>query len=864
MGDRVVSFPAPPGGAGTQQPRALVGAKGLGLLEMTRLGLPVPPGFVLTTEVCRAYYAAERLLPEGLEAEAAAAMRGLEAGTGRAFGAPDRPLLVSVRSGAPSSMPGMLDTVLNLGLNADTAAGMSSADSPSFAWECFRRFVRNYGEVVLGLDPAEFDQVRGGEAATPEPTPPWREAFATAARGQIPWEPWEQLWGAVRAVLDSWQGGRAVAYRRLHDIPDDPGTAVTVQAMVFGNAGPNSAAGVAFTRHPTTGASEPFGEYLPGTQGDDVVSGVRTPLPLNASGGGAIGPTLETAIPTAYRELVESGRMLERQRGAMQDVEFTIERGRLWLLQTRAGITSPHAALRIAVDMAVEGIVAPADALRRLDPESLAGLLHPAVRADVPNEYIARGLAASPGAATGAVALSADEAAALSAKGEKAVLVLAEIHPREAHGIHAAAAVVTSRGGATSHAALVARGAGRPCVVGAGNIVVDAGAGSFSAGGQVVRRGDVVTVDGTAGGVSLGALELEMPRLGPAFDTVLGWADASRRLGVRANASSPHDINAARKLGAESIGLLRTEVGFLETETLDAVRRYILAADAEQKATALGDVLPLQRAAYAQVFAQADGMPVILRLLDLPPSELLPASPREIAVAAAAAGVAPAAAKARAEALAETNPMLGHRGCRLAISWPDLYAVQIRAILEEAAAAGVTARILVPMAVSAREFEAVRDTIAETAENLPRETRAAPSYSVGALIELPRAALQAGRIAESADFLSFGTNNLTQTTFGVGREDAAAFLERYRGAELLGGDPFATLDEGGVGALLEIAVKRSRAVRPGIEIGVCGEHGGDPDSIRIFHRIGLDYVSCSPYRIPVARLAAAQTALDEQ
>ncbi|MDA1131762.1 MAG: pyruvate, phosphate dikinase [Proteobacteria bacterium] len=840
--------------AGLIPPAMLVGAKGLGLIEMTALGLPVPPGFILTTDVCREYFGNNRRLPSGLEAEVVREMQWLESETGKVFGGTGTPLLVSVRSGAPSSMPGMLDTVLNLGMNEQTARRLAAAGTgESLAWDSYCRFIRMYGEVVLGLDAvdAPTDAVAGPEAAAA-----LIEVVNRDSETPFPTDPWGQLWGAVLAVLDSWRSRRATTYRRLHDIPDAEGTAVTVQAMVFGNAGAESATGVAFSRDPSTGDPAPFGEYIRDAQGDDVVSGIRTPAPLRG------GPeSLEQVMPESYAELCAAFRLLERHTGAMQDVEFTIERGKLWLLQTRTGVTSTEAGLRIAVDMQAEGLLSREQALLRLNPASLGRVLHPSVRADLPRTILTRGLPASPGAASGLVALSSDEAEALAADGKPAVLVLSETHPRDVHGVHAAAAVLTARGGATSHAALVARGAGRPCVVGAGDIVVDVAGGSFRVGNVLVKRGDVVTIDGSSGEVSAGALELEQPQLSRSFATVLEWADDIRRLGVRANTASPGDVDTARLLGAEAIGLFRTEYSFLGPESLAEIQSMLLATDDGRRRRALVALEPLQRAAYRDLFTRAKGLPVTIRLLDLALSEFLPKTADEIAAAAEAAGISAQEAAARVAARSEANPALGHRGCRLAISQPDLYAVQVRAILAEAHAADSAPQILVPMVASAREFEAVRTAVADTAESLRDETGAAARYSVGASIELPRAVMQAARIADTADFFSIGTNNLTQTSFGVSRDDAAAFLERYRAAEHFAGDPFSTLDIDGVGALLEIAVERGRSTKPNLEIGVCGEHGGDPESIRFFNSVGLDYVSCSPYRVPAARLAAAQATL---
>lgn len=846
---------------GLTPPADLVGGKGLGLIEMTALGLPVPPGFILTTDVCTEYYGAGQALPPGLDSELVREVHWLEKETGRNFGSPTDPLLVSVRSGGPASMPGMLDTVLNLGLNESTTAGLARTGFDSgHAWESYCHFIEMFGEVVQALDPAVLSEARdsvGGPSR--EAAVAMREAFMQESGKSFPEDPWVQLRGAVRAVLDSWQSHRASAYRRIHGIPEEQGTAVTIQVMVFGNAGANSATGISFTRNPSTGEKGPFGEYIPDAQGDDIVSGIRTPLPLTSSGTGL---SLEESMPTAYRELCTAFEILERHAGAMQDVEFTIERGKLWLLQTRAGIASTEAALKIAVDMEAEGLLSRERALQRLEPSMLGRVLHARVRTDLPHDVLTCGLPASPGAASGVVALCSDEAEALAVQGKPAVLVLPETHPRDVHGIHAAVAVLTARGGATSHAALIARGAGLPCVVGASDIIVDLEADCFFVGEVMVRRGETVTIDGSSGEVSLGALPMERPSPGESFSTVLGWADDARRLGVRANTASPDDVEVARVLGAEGIGLFRTEYSFLGREALATMQRLLFADSEDSRRKTLADLFPLQCAAYADLFERANGMPVTIRLLDMPLSEFLPKTAAEMSTVAKAVRIRARDARARAERLLEANPVLGHRGCRLSISQPDLYAVQVRAILTAAGAADAIPQILVPMVSSAREFEVIRGSIDETAKALADDGATAFQYTLGAMIELPRAVMQAGKIAESAEFFSFGTNNLTQAVFGIARDNASVFLKRYRTAGLFAGDPFGTLDTDGVGGLLALAVQHGRATRPNLEIGVCGEHGGDPDSIMFFNKIGLDYVSCSPYRVPTARLAAAQAVME--
>ena len=804
-------FGAEPGGAARADVPSVadLGGKGASLAEMAALGLPVPPGFTLPTALCSAYLGAGRKLPPDLDAEFDGALAELERTAGLRFGDAADPLLVAVRSGAPASMPGMMDTVLNVGLNDRTVEGLAQRSGDSrFAWDTYRRFIQMYADVVLGLDVDRFERLYEARRRD-HGERPWSDAelrgvttafldlAATESGAPFPQDPRAQLWGAIRAVLESWNSRRAVTYRRLRDIPDTPGTAVTIQAMVFGNAGDGSATGVGFTRDPATGAPAPFGEYLPNAQGDDVVSGTRTPRPLTQLGRIAIGgaePSLEEAMPAVYGRLVAAFRVLEQRFGTMQDVEFTVERGRLWLLQTRSGMTSTTAALRIAADMAAEGLTTPEAALRRLDPASLGRLLHPSVPVDVKREVLARGLPASPGAATGAVVFTVEDAQAYAARREPAVLVLTDTSPRDIHGIHAAAAVLTSRGGATSHAAIVARSMGRPCVVGAGDVRVDAGEGRFTAAGRSVKRGDIVTVDGTSGEVSLGALPLERAALGGAFDTVLGWADRARRLRVRANTETPEDVRLAREFGAEGIGLFRTEYSFLAAEPLALMRRLILADGAAARADTLAALRPLLQASYTRVFARGGGLPITVRLLDLPLAAFMPHTPEEITEAARAARTTEAEVAARARALAEVNPVLGHRGCRLAISWPDLYAAQVRAILQAALEAEAAPQILVPVISSAAEFEVVHRNVAAVAAEVAKSSGAPPPYSIGAMIELPRAALEAGRLARTAEFLSFGTNNLTQATLGVSRDDAAAFLERYRRERILSGDPFVTLD----------------------------------------------------------------------
>ena len=864
--------------------RVLLGGKGANLAEMAAIGLPVPPGFTITTALCNGYYAAERTLPAGLDAEIAAGLAHVEGIAGAGFGDADRPLLVSVRSGARASMPGMMDTVLNLGLNDETAAGLARASGDArFACDSYRRLIQMYGDVVLGVPHRAFEELlerekeaKGYRLDTDMEADDWLrliEAYKALVReesgGDFPQDARAQLEGAIRAVLDSWMNARALTYRRLHGIPADWGTAVTVQAMVFGNMGEDCATGVAFTRNPSTGEAALYGEYLVNAQGEDVVAGIRTPRAVSEAGrteSGTDGPSMERAMPQAFAALKATMERLERHYRDMQDIEFTVQRGTLWLLQTRAGKRTAKAALKIAVDMAREGLVSEAEALGRVDPLALEQLLHPTLDPAAERLVLARGLPASPGAASGKVVFDADEAEDRAARGEAVILLRTETSPEDIHGMHAARGIVTSRGGMTSHAAVVARGMGRPCVTGAGELRIDEAARECRAGGALIAAGDVVTVDGASGELLQGAVPTIEPALSDDFATLMGWADGVRRLRVRANAETPGDAETALRFGAEGIGLCRTEHMFFDDERIVAVREMILAADAEGRRAALAKLLPTQRADFAALFRIMAGLPVTIRLLDPPLHEFLPRTEAEIASVAAAAGVAVETLRARTAQLHETNPMLGHRGCRLGISYPEIYEMQARAIFEAAAAGGgkpVALEIMIPLVVGRRELDILKAAIERVHEAVERETGAAIAYTIGSMIELPRAALMAGEIAGSASFFSFGTNDLTQTAFGISRDDAASFIGDYERAGILTRDPFASLDREGVGALIRIAAERGRAARAELKLGICGEHGGDPASIAFFEAVGLDYVSCSPYRVPVARLAAAQAAIAE-
>ena len=863
----------------------LLGGKGANLAEMSGIGLPVPPGFTVTTEVCTWYYDHGRTYPDDLAAQVEAGIAGVEGIAGRRFGDPDDPLLVSVRSGARASMPGMMDTVLNLGLNDETVRGLSEVGGNArFAWDSYRRFIQMYGAVVLDVDHDEFEREleyakeRRGVYLDTELAAEdlealvgrYKEIVGELTGAAFPQDPHVQLWGAIGAVFGSWTNARAVIYRRLHDIPADWGTAVNVQAMVFGNMGADCATGVAFTRDPSTGGNRFFGEFLVNAQGEDVVAGIRTPQNLTVAGRALHGPDLpsmEEALPDAYAELDRIRGVLERHYRDMQDIEFTVERGKLWMLQTRNGKRSVQAALKIAVDMVDEGILDPAGAIARLDPSQLDQLLHPTLDPAADVAIFGRGLAASPGAATGAVVFSADEAVARAQAGEDVVLVRVETSPEDIHGMHAAAGILTTRGGATSHAAVVARGMGRPCVCGAGDIRVDYEAAEMSCAGRTVKAGERITVDGASGRVMLGQAPLIEPELSGDFARIMGWADDLRRMAVRTNAETPADVRTARGFGAEGIGLCRTEHMFFDADRIPVMREMILADDAAGRRAALEKLLPMQRRDFAELFGIMAGLPVTIRLLDPPLHEFLPHGAEELAGVAAAAGVSEREVRRRIQRLSEANPMLGHRGCRLAITFPEICEMQARAIFEaavqvqEKSGRPVAPEIMIPLAFSKEEVALLKAAIDRVAAEVAERTGRRTDYLVGTMIELPRAALQAGEIAKEAAFFSFGTNDLTQTTFGLSRDDAGNFLGVYVDRGIVPKDPFVSLDVEGVGELVRIACDRGRATRPDLKLGICGEHGGDPASIAFCEEIGLDYVSCSPYRVPIARLAAAQARL---
>ncbi len=865
--------------------RNLLGGKGANLAEMASLGLPVPPGFTITTDVCTAYYKNDHAYPDGLEQEVNAALDKVGEAVGMRFGDARKPLLVSVRSGARASMPGMMDTVLNLGLNDETAPGLAALSGDErFAYDSYRRFIQMYANVVLELDHHVFEEIletykeeRDFYLDTELSAADWKSVIASyksaveKAYGKpFPQDPTEQLWGAIGAVFGSWRNDRAETYRRLHNIPESWGTAVNVQAMVFGNMGDTSATGVAFTRDPSTGENEYYGEFLINAQGEDVVAGIRTPQPLTIRAREAMGetePSMEEAMPSAYAELTDVFQKLETHYRDMQDIEFTIQQGKLWMLQTRNGKRTAKAALKIAVDLCREGLIAEEEAVARVDPHSLDQLLHPSLDPEAPRDLVLTGLPASPGAASGEVVFNSDEAERLAQEGRDVILVRIETSPEDIHGMHAAKAIVTARGGMTSHAAVVARGMGRPCVCGAGDLKIDKSGDFFTAGGRQVNKGDVITIDGAAGKVFFGAVATVQPELSGDFATLMSWADKARRMTVRANAETPHDAKVARDFGAEGIGLCRTEHMFFDADRIVAVREMILAEDKPGREAALAKLLPMQRSDFEEIFRVMRGLPVTVRLLDPPLHEFLPHSDEEIEEVASSSGMDAGKLKARAHKLQEFNPMLGHRGCRLGVSYPEIYEMQARAIMEAACAVAKETgeqsvpEIMIPLVAKKEELAFLKARIDEIARAVLAEQGAALDYLVGTMIELPRAALTADEIAEEAQFFSFGTNDLTQTTFGLSRDDSASFLPDYMRQGIFERDPFVTIDEAGVGALVRIAAEKGRSRRPDIKLGICGEHGGDPDSIHFVETLGLDYVSCSPYRAPIARLAAAQAKL---
>ena len=876
-------------GNGTAEGRAemrnLLGGKGANLAEMSSLGLPVPPGFTVTTELCTYYYANKETYPAELKDEVEAALAGVEKVVGAKFGDPANPLLVSVRSGARASMPGMMDTVLNLGLNDRTVLGLAkSSGDERFAWDSYRRFIQMFSNVVLDVGHHYFEEALelkkedlGVHMDTDLKSDDWRSVVGEYKKivekrtgKPFPQDPREQLWGAIGAVFGSWMNQRAITYRRLHSIPESWGTAVNVQAMVFGNMGEDCATGVAFTRDPSTGSNYFYGEYLVNAQGEDVVAGIRTPQLLTVQAKQAQksdAPAMEEVMPEVYGQLAKVRQTLEKHYADMQDIEFTVQRGKLYMLQTRNGKRTAKAALRIAVDMVREGLIDKKQAVERIIPSSLDQLLHPTLDPKAPRKVIAKGLPASPGAASGKIVFSADEAEKRAHGGEKVILVRRETSPEDIHGMHAAEGILTSTGGMTSHAAVVARGMGKPCVAGAGDVRIDANAGTLSVRGTTVKAGETITLDGSTGEIMLGVVPTVQPELSGDFAELMKWADEFRTLGIRTNAETPADAAQARKFGAEGIGLCRTEHMFFEGDRITAVREMILADDEKSRRAALAKIAPMQRQDFIELFEIMAGLPVTIRLLDPPLHEFLPKTQADMEALAKDLGVEPREVEARANKLHETNPMLGHRGVRLGISYPEIYEMQARSIFEAVAAVQkkegktVIPEIMIPLIATKKELDLMKAVVDQVAEEVSQMTGQKLEYLVGTMIELPRAALRAGDIAETAEFFSFGTNDLTQTTFGLSRDDSASFLEKYQQRGIFEHDPFASLDVEGVGELIDIARERGRKVRNSLKLGICGEHGGDPASVFFCHKAGLDYVSCSPYRVPIARLAAAQAAL---
>ena len=865
---------------GSAAMKNLLGGKGANLAEMASLGLQVPPGFTLSTDVCTSFYDNGNKYPDELSVQTDEALNTIEKITGKIFGSNSNPLLLSVRSGARASMPGMMDTVLNLGLNDETVEGLAKLSGDRrFALDSYRRFITMYSDVVLGLHHHTFEDIleihkdnQGYNLDTELTADDWSiiiDKYKAAVERELgycfPQDPREQLQGAIDAVFGSWMNERAVVYRRLNSIPAAWGTAVNVQAMVFGNMGETSATGVAFTRNPSTGEKSYYGEFLINAQGEDVVAGIRTPQALTKKARLEMGddiPSMEESLPAVFLELSKTFERLENHYKDMQDIEFTVERGQLWILQTRSGKRTAKAAFKIAVDMAIAGQISSDDALLRIDPLSLDQLLHPTLDPNAKRDLLTMGLPASPGAAIGEVVFDSDEAEELKKAGKKVILVRTETSPEDIHGMHAAEAIITSRGGMTSHAAVVARGMGRPCVSGAGDIRIDYESQKFVVMNRVVKRGDTLTVDGATGQVFVGSVDMMQPELSEDFSKIMAWADTARTLQIRANAETPLDVKTAKEFGAEGIGLCRTEHMFFEESRLAHFREMILASDKKGREDALAKILPVQREDFAAIFRIMEGRPCTIRLLDPPLHEFLPHTEEDIVLVAKSIGVTAKELMLRARELAETNPMLGHRGCRLGISYPEIYEMQARAIFEaQIIVEGETgqkpnAEIMIPLVSSPEELEILCKVIKTLADKID-----AKNYSIGTMIELPRAALLADEIANHAEFFSFGTNDLTQTTYGLSRDDAGKFLPDYVREGIIEKDPFVTLDKAGVGQLINIASSKGRKTRNDIKLGICGEHGGDPSSIEFCHNLGLDYVSCSPYRVPIARLAAAQAAI---
>jgi pyruvate, orthophosphate dikinase len=879
MAEKLVYFFGNGSAEGTGAMKDVLGGKGAGLAEMTNLGLPVPPGFTVTAAVCRDYYKLGEKFPERLRSDVETNLARLEESMGQRFGDPQNPLLVSVRSGARVSMPGMMDTVLNLGLNDQVAEGLAKKGNPRFAYDSYRRFVQMYSKVVLDMDSEIFeemiDEAKEDLNITQDvdiPADTWKlltKEFKAKVKERLgktfPEDPKEQLWGAIGAVFHSWKNDRAVKYRQIYNIPEDWGTALNIQSMVFGNLGQDCATGVAFTRDPNTGEKRFYGEWLENAQGEDVVAGIRTPHPIISRGDGK---SMEENMPTVYAELRKVEQRLEGHFKEMQDIEFTIQNNKLYMLQCRTGKRTSRASIRIAVEMVREGLIDKNMAISRVAAEQLEQLLHPMIDPKAKLDVIARGLAASPGAASGRVVFSADEAETKAKAGERIILVRVETSPEDIHGMNAAEGILTARGGLTSHAAVVARGMGKCCVAGCSEITVDYQSKTFTTYlGLVVKEGDFISLDGAKGLVVLGDVPRIVPELGEDYNTFMGWVDATRTLKVRANADTPRDAKVAREFGAEGIGLCRTEHMFFDEGRIDAVREMILADDEAGRKRALEKIIPMQRADFEGIFREMKGLPVTIRLLDPPLHEFLPHTKQEFEELSKKIGIPKEKLERASVRLAEANPMLGHRGCRLGITFPEIYDAQVRAIAEAAVKLvkdegfTIIPEIMIPLVATEKELEILRANTIRVFEEITKAAGVQIEYLVGTMIELPRAALCADSIAKQADFFSFGTNDLTQTTIGLSRDDAGKFLGAYREMGIFTRDPFVTLDQEGVGQLVKMGVEKGRTTKPNLKCGICGEHGGDPDSIAFCHRTGLDYVSCSPFRVPVARLAAAQAAL---
>ncbi len=866
---------------GNSKMKDLLGGKGDNLAEICSLGIAVPPGFTITTEVCKTYYSENKNLPKDLVSQVGIALKEMEQFLGRQFGNPKNPLLVSVRSGAKFSMPGMMDTILNLGLNDETVIGLASiSNNPCFAYDSYRRFIQMYSNVVLNLDHYLFEEIIEWKKRDlkivndtdlsannlQEIIAQFKEIVKSETGNEFPQDPQVQLWSAINAVFDSWMSNRAITYRRLNNIDSNLGTAVNIQAMVFGNTGELSATGVVFTRNPTNGSKQIYGEYLINAQGEDVVAGIRTPQNVSILGKNQTEsdlPSMEETMPKLYQELLSTCAALELHYKDMQDIEFTIEEGKLWILQTRSGKRTAKAAMVIAVDLVNEGLIEREEAISRIDVTSIDKLLHPTIDEKEKYTVIAKGLPASPGAAMGRVVFSSEKAEKMALQ-HKVILVRIETSPEDIHGMHAAEGILTSRGGMTSHAAVVARGMGKPCVCGAKDLHINYENNSFTANGITIKEGDYITLNGSAGEVIIGEVAMTKPELFPEFSQIISWSNQIRRLKIRTNAETKLDSEVARNFGAEGIGLCRTEHMFFESDRINSMREMILANNLEQRRKALDKLLPMQIKDFVEIFNVMHGLPVTVRLLDPPLHEFLPHNEQDMNELADSMNISLEQVKSRSTQLKEHNPMLGHRGCRLGITYPEIYEMQVRAIFEAMVIAdNAVVEIMIPLIFDVKEFDLMKKIVDDIAQEIGLKNNLKLKYEVGTMIELPRAALKSGEIASSAEFFSFGTNDLTQTALGVSRDDAAIFLNEYREKGIIKTDPFASIDQDGVGELLKIAIERGRKTKPNLKIGVCGEHGGDPESIQFFHNIGLDYVSCSPFRVPVAIIAAAKAGIRE-